>query len=138
MPRVMVVDDDGQVREVWRAILEEAGYDVVEAEDGVRAMDVQRRTPADLVITDLLMPVKDGLETIMHLQRTSPSVKVIAVTGGGKILRPDLLRQAKLLGAVRNFQKPLDAEKLLDAVRELAGPPDAKAAGSSSVTPSQA
>lgn len=141
MPRVMIVEDDGQVRKVWRAVLEEAGYEVTEAEDGFRAVEIQRENPADLVVTDLLMPGRDGLETIMHIRRADRSVKFIAVTGGGKILRSDLLRQARMLGATKTFQKPLEAEKLIEAVRELVGPPAENRAGASSDperTPSQA
>lgn len=117
---ILVIDDDAQIRHVLRRMLEVEGYEVAEAADGCEGMDVCRATPVDLVIVDLLMPEKDGLETIQELCALSPSPKIIAmtgasVTGGLTYLRP----AAGHLGADLVFQKPFDWTELRAAVRAL-------------------
>lgn len=127
MPRILVVDDDEQVRTMLRMTLEAAGYDADEAEDGRQAIRRQREKPADLVITDLIMPEKEGLETIMDLRREWPETKIIAISGGGRIVPTDFLWHAKRLGAAEVFQKPIDRKKLLGAVSSLIGSGDPNA-----------
>jgi DNA-binding NtrC family response regulator len=121
MARILVVDDDEQVRTMLRMTLEAAGYEAEEAPDGKIAIRILRERPADLVITDLIMPEKEGIETIMDIRKEWPGAKIIAISGGGRLVASDFLWHAQRLGAARAFQKPIDRKKLLDAVRELVG-----------------
>jgi len=121
MARILVVDDDEQVRTMLRLTLEGAGYETEDAPDGRSAMHLQERKPADLVITDIMMPDKDGLETILDLRRQWPEAKIIAISGGGRVIPHDYLDHAKLLGAEKVFTKPIEREELLTAIRELLG-----------------
>ncbi|MFH1679321.1 MAG: response regulator [Candidatus Eisenbacteria bacterium] len=119
MARILIVDDDEQVRTMLRITFEEAGYEAGEAPDGSAAIRRQRENPADLVITDLIMPEKEGLETIMDLRKEWPGARIIAISGGGRLVPGDYLLHARRLGANRVFRKPIDRKKLLGAVREL-------------------
>lgn len=118
---ILVIEDDEQVRSILRTTLEHAGYDVAEAPDGEMGIRSLSRTPAALVITDIVMPNKEGLETIQDLRRDFPNVKIIAISGGGPFDTQQLPRTAFLLGVHRTFAKPLDWHGLLEAVRELVG-----------------
>ncbi len=117
--RILVVDDDEQIRDLLRRIMEWAGYTVIEAKNGKIAMKLQRREPADLVITDLIMPEQEGLETISCLKREFPKVKIIAVSGGGRIGPETYLPTAKELGADRIFTKPFNVQDIVETVEEL-------------------
>lgn len=122
MPRVLVVDDDAEVRETIRQMLERTGYEVTTAADGKRGLARYREDPADLVVLDIVMPEKEGLETIMELRKSYPEVKIIAISGGGRIGPQSYIEVARALGAQRSFAKPLDRKEFLAAVRDLAGP----------------
>ena len=117
MARILVIEDDDGVRGLLLQILEGAGYEVVgttEGEEGIRAY---RREPADLVITDIMMPEKDGVEIIRELRRDYPDVRIIAITGfRGRFNR---LPAAEYLGAQRTFLKPFSTQEMLEAVREV-------------------
>jgi len=86
MPSVLVVDDEDQLRQLIREILEQAGYQVTEARDGKEAVQQYRLAPADVVIMDILMPEQDGLETTSTLRREFPNVKIIAITGSSEMI----------------------------------------------------
>lgn len=113
---ILVIDDKDQIRALLRRVLENAGYLVMDAANGLEGLRQFRQTPVALVITDLLMPDSDGLEVTMTLRRESPHVKVIALTGGAG--EPHLLDVAKLLGAHRTMKKPIKMVELLDAVQQ--------------------
>jgi DNA-binding response OmpR family regulator len=117
--RILVIDDDEQIRAMLRQMLERSGYKVAEAPDGKEGIRLFREKPADLVITDLIMPWGEGIETIMELKRDFPRVKVIAISGGGMFRPDDYLLAAKEFGADRTFTKPVKQNELLKAVREL-------------------
>ncbi len=117
--RILVIDDDDQIRELLRRTLDWAGYTVIEAVNGKVAMRLQRQEPADLVITDLIMPEQEGLETISSLKREFPEVKIIAVSGGGRIGPETYLPTAKELGADRIFTKPFSVREIVETVEEL-------------------
>jgi DNA-binding response OmpR family regulator len=117
----MVVDDDSIIRKFLCSILEKAGYQVSEAQNGKVAMKLFRNFPADVIIMDLVMPEKEGIETIMEFSRDFPAAKIIAITGGLKGETELLLNASRDLGASRAFKKPLDAKTILEAVKELAG-----------------
>ncbi len=124
MARILVVDDDEQVRTTLRQTLEREGYDVVDAHDGNAGMKRFWKEGADLVITDIIMAEKEGLETIMVLSRDFPEVKIIAISGGGRVGPDEYLSMAKKFGAHLTLTKPFDREALLSAVRELLEKPD--------------
>jgi DNA-binding response OmpR family regulator len=119
--RILVIDDDPVVRGMLVEMLRRAGYDVDDAEDGRAGMKRFRETPAALVITDVVMPEKEGLETLMELRRESPSVKVIAISGGGRVGPDAYLNSAKTLGAHGILAKPFGREELLAAVKTVLG-----------------
>ena len=102
-------------------MLERAGYEVLEAPDGRVGMRVFREEQAHLVITDIVMPEKEGLETIMTLRREFPDVKIVAVSGAGRLGPQDYLHMAKVLGVQHTFSKPFEMRQMLDAVRKLTG-----------------
>lgn len=121
MARILVVEDDEQVRTMLCMTLRQAGYETFEADSGRTAREVQADHPADLVVTDIIMPEEDGLETIMHFRKNYPATQMIAISGGGRVDARDFLKDAHLLGAAVTFQKPVDRRQLLGAVRELLG-----------------
>lgn len=122
MPSVLVVDDEDQIRQLIRDTLEQAGYDVQEARNGIQGLECYRAKPTDLVVMDILMPDQDGLESIMTLRREFPASRVIAITGGSDMIGIlNFLDVAKMLGARRTLQKPFDMQTLLEAAKsELA------------------
>ena len=118
--RVLVVDDDPEMRDAVARILSDAGYAVEQAADGDAAIEAQRERPADVLITDVFMPSRDGLETIQFFHARYPQVPIIAMTGGsptGKI--DEYLRVAKVAGAHATLRKPFAAQALLDSVSAL-------------------
>jgi CheY-like chemotaxis protein len=117
--RVLVIDDSPEIREVLRDTLELQGYDVVLATDGAEGLWLHRQRPADLVITDIFMPEKDGIEIILELAKEFPAVKVIAISGGGRMGNFDYLPFAEQFGALRVLPKPFRNEELLEAVRSV-------------------
>lgn len=119
MARVLVIDDEEQVRTLIREVLEGAGHEVIEARNGREAMKLYEANPSSVVITDLVMPEQDGIETIRELRRRFPAVKIIAVSGAEQKLNLDLLYVAEKLGALRTMEKPFDIRKLVALVEEL-------------------
>ena len=116
--RILVVDDDPQIRDVLRAWLEHEGYSVAEAENGREGVKIQRSDPADMLICDLIMPDQEGIETITSFNKEFPEVGIIAISGGGKIGPDSYLEVAVQLGAWKAFKKPLDFNVLIDSLRE--------------------
>ncbi|HDZ76249.1 MAG TPA: response regulator [Desulfobacteraceae bacterium] len=117
--RVLIVDDDEQIRALLQEVMEWAGFDVAVAENGRVAMRLQEQRPADLWITDLIMPEQEGLETITSLKRIYKDIKIIAISGGGRIGPEAYLPAALELGADRIFSKPFDVQEIVDAVKAL-------------------
>ena len=117
----MVIDDDPLIREILRIVLRKNGYEIIEAEDGYEALSLQRENPVDLVITDIIMPEKEGVETIREFKRVFPKVKIIAISGGGQAEPGGYLGIARALGADATFMKPFDNQKLTEAVDKLFG-----------------
>ena len=121
MARILVIDDDVQVREMLTRSFQRAGYEVMAARDGNVALKLHSANPANLIITDIIMPEKEGLETIIEFRRRYQGVKIVAISGGGKIEADQYLDTAKALGAQKTFSKPFDLEELLESVRGLLG-----------------
>src|SRR6185436_3979246 len=119
MPRVLVIDDNEDFRDQIRYFLEDAGFTVSLAMDGRVGMEIQRRQPADVIVTDMFMPGQDGVETISALRKEFPRTKVIAMTGRESLTDYDVLRVADELGAAKTFKKPFDIPDLVEAVRQL-------------------
>lgn len=119
MATILVIDDEELIRTLLRSALEGAGHEVIEAPNGRVGLELYRQRPADLVITDILMPELNGLDMILELTRGFLNVKVIAISGVQS--EENVLDVAKLLGARQTFHKPLNLQQLLSAVRyELA------------------
>jgi CheY-like chemotaxis protein len=123
MTRILVIDDEPGVRDFLAAALGRAGYEVAAAANGREGIHLCRRGGVDLVITDLVMPEKEGLETIIELRRDHPDLAVIAISGGARGSDRTYLGAAELCGADRVFDKPIAPATLLTAVREIVGPP---------------
>ena len=119
MKKILVIEDDRGVRDYLITILVRAGYTAVAARDGQEGVKLHRRAPADVVITDIIMPEKDGIETILDLRRTNPVPRVIAISGGGHISADDYLRSATMLGADLALCKPFTGDEILTAVDRL-------------------
>jgi DNA-binding NtrC family response regulator len=119
LARILVIDDDEQVREVLKLMLEHEGYDVITAENGIKGVDLYKDKGSDLVITDILMPGMGGVQTIMELRLISPEVKVIAISGGDQIAPEYYLRVIKNLGTLHEMKKPIIREELIQAVKTL-------------------
>ncbi|MEJ2102914.1 MAG: response regulator [Desulfobacterales bacterium] len=127
MARILIIDDEPQIRSMLRLMLERVGYEVAEAPDGIEGIRRYRENPADLIITDLIMPNKDGIGMIIDLKKEFPKVKIIAMSGGG-VNRPEgYLDGAKKLGATRTLTKPIDRDEMLKAVKETLKDPAAPA-----------
>lgn len=117
MARILLIDDEEGLRTMLRRALEGKGHTVVEAREGREALRLHRADPADLVITDIQMPDRDGLEVIMDLRREAPGVKVIAISGGGRAVSSTVaLEMAIPLGAAAALSKPFRLEALFEAV----------------------
>jgi DNA-binding NtrC family response regulator len=114
--RILIVDDDPGIRRTLQSLLSHAGYEVVQARDGTEAVRLWRDQGADLVITDLHMPEKDGIQTIIELRSHSPGTRIIAMSGGGQTKRLDLLGNASLLGAVLTIEKPFTLAEMMTMV----------------------
>jgi DNA-binding NtrC family response regulator len=116
--RILVVDDDPGIRRALFILLTREGYQVTQAQDGVEALRVWRDKGGDLVITDLHMPEKNGIETIVELLSHSPGMRIIAMSGGGQTKRLDLLGNATMLGAVLTIEKPFTLHEMMTTVRQ--------------------
>jgi two-component system chemotaxis response regulator CheY len=116
MKKILVIDDDPLVRHTIMRILKHQGYEVLVAEDGARGIKIFRAHQPELVITDIIMPEQEGLETIRQITSEYPACKVIAISGGGRIGNFDFLDIAGKLGASIILQKPFDPAELLKCV----------------------
>ena len=121
MPRILIIDDDEGLRRILGQILVRAGHVVTEAVDGCEGLKSFRKEPVDLVVCDLIMPDKEGLETISVLRKEFPAVKIIAISGGARVTGYDFLPAASGLGANVALAKPFTREQILEAVERLVG-----------------
>ncbi|HEX5319481.1 MAG TPA: response regulator [Stellaceae bacterium] len=122
MPKVLVIDDDHLVRRTISRILQSGGYEVALAEDGAKGVAKFRAERPDLVITDIIMPEQEGIETIIQLLRDNPSARIIAVSGGGRLGSMDFLTVANRLGAAATLRKPFEPAELLGCVARALAP----------------
>ena len=117
--RILLIDDDDLVRKTLRRALEGADFEVVEAVDGGEGIRSYEAQPIDVVVTDILMPEKEGIETIIELRQKDPDVRIVAISGGNCIEGQQYLKAAAKLGADRVLQKPIRPKALLEAVCDL-------------------
>ena len=117
MPRILVIDDDADMRTLLAQTLQSAGHEVVLAADGKEGVEQYRTQPVDLVITDMYMPIQQGLDTIVQLRKEAPTVRIIAMCG--KSTAMPMLSAAQRLGAVAVLQKPFLPDQLLAEVAKL-------------------
>jgi two-component system, chemotaxis family, chemotaxis protein CheY len=115
---VLVIDDDDAIRQLLRALLEREGFEVEEAADGQEGIERHRNHPADIVITDIIMPNKDGVNTMFELLKMTPNLKIIAMSGGGWQVKEIDFDIAKRLGA-HTIEKPIRREILLEAIQKI-------------------
>ncbi len=116
---ILIVDDEEQMRLMIRQLLESSGFEISEAPEGKTALRLCREKQPDLMITDLIMPEKEGIETIVEIKRDFPEIRIIAISGGGQSDPETYLSLAKNLGAERTFVKPFEMNELLKAVKDL-------------------
>jgi DNA-binding NtrC family response regulator len=116
LKRILVVDDEAQIRTMLTQMLEQEGYEIHTAENGEEGLTQVGRYAFDLVITDMIMPVKDGLKFIMELVRNYPDLKILAISGGGAIKAERYLTMAGYLGNIATLEKPFKRDVLLDLV----------------------
>jgi DNA-binding response OmpR family regulator len=128
MAKILVIDDEPGVRRFLARALAREGHEVVLASDGHEGLTVARKESPDLVITDIFMPEREGLDTIMELRRWRPDLRIMAISGGGHFATGDYLRVARDMGAAITLSKPIDVRTLREAVAALlggGGPPPA-------------
>ncbi len=118
MAQILIIDDEPQIRSMLKLMLERDGHEVAEAPDGVEGIKIYRQNPADLIITDLIMPNKDGIGMIIDLKKEFPNVKIIAMSGGGLNKPEGYLKGAKKLGAACTLTKPIDRDEMLRAIKD--------------------
>lgn len=119
MATILIIDDDEALRGTMRRILERQGHGVLEAGDGREGMALFRERDPDVVITDLIMPGQEGIETILQLRTEYPGARVLAVSGGGRVAPGGPLSDAVEFGADASLAKPFSVEQLQQAVERL-------------------
>ena len=118
MARILVVDDDREMRRVLSYILKKEGHIVASAANGEEAIKLYRKEPSDLIVMDIIMPVKDGIDTIVELRKEYPDVKILAISGGGTRLEVGQnLKAARQIGAEYTLAKPFTRQELFEVVR---------------------
>ena len=117
--RILVIDDEKSILNLLRKLLENENVIVDTATNGAKGLELLNDNPPDLVISDIVMPEKEGLETINEIKKKWPNIKIIAMSGGGKINSQDYLLLAKRMGASKTLTKPFGTKEMLDSVQEL-------------------
>ncbi len=121
MARILIIDDEERVRRTLRRMLEPAGHEVVEAADGREGVELYKEDSVDLVLMDLIMPEKEGIQAAAELRHYDPEVKIIAISGGGRIGNFQVLRIAQKFGIEHALAKPIRMAKLLAMVKDVLG-----------------
>jgi YesN/AraC family two-component response regulator len=119
MAHILIIDDEPLARAILRGILTREGHSVVEAANGNDGISIFRVQPFDLVITDIIMPEKDGIQTIIELRRDYPGTRLIAISGGGRTRNLDFLKLALRYGAQKALAKPFSRDDLVEAIEAV-------------------
>ena len=119
MATILIIEDDTDLRNFLTRLLERENHYILNAENGLEAVTILNSVKPDLVITDIIMSEQDGIGTINMLRKEHPEIKIIAISGGGRILGADYLEIARKLGAHYVFSKPFDNKELVVKVKEL-------------------
>lgn len=120
---ILIIDDDVQFTQMLKKTITRHGYSVITATDGETGIMLYRKSPTDLVITDIILDKKQGIEIIQDLKKEFPDIKIIAISGGG-YMEPELfLKFAADFGAEYTFRKPIDRKQLMDTIEKLIGKP---------------
>ena len=119
MKNILIIDDDKSLRLLLKEKIEKQGYNIIEASNGKEGIDLYHKNNIDLIITDLIMPEKEGIETIIELRKENSNIKIIAISGGGYFNPEDYLEAAEGLGAIKTFMKPIKYDKLIDYINKL-------------------
>jgi DNA-binding response OmpR family regulator len=117
--KILIVEDEGLIREGLKIALEMEGFQVTVAEDGRMGLILFEKIMPDVVVTDIIMPERDGIELILGMKKLSKNIKIIAISGGGRISANDHLSIAGLLGADATLTKPFSAERLIQEIRKI-------------------
>ncbi|MGH7090925.1 MAG: response regulator [Stellaceae bacterium] len=116
MSNILVIDDNASVRKALMLMLESGGHSVLGAKDGAEGLRVFETEDPDLVLVDIIMPDKDGIEIIREMRRARPQARIIAMTGGGRFTNLDFLKMARAFGAADTLAKPIDPDDLVTRV----------------------
>ena len=119
MATVLIADDDQRVRELLKRMLETAGYETITASNGNEALKLYQAKKPDLLIIDIVMPEKEGIETIIELRNINPDVSIIAISGGGTVGPETYLGIAEKLGAKETIEKPIVKDELISKVSKV-------------------
>lgn len=119
MARILIVDDEKNVRFTLGKALKSHRHEVFDAADGNEALKVLKQCKIDLVVTDIIMPNREGLETIQEIRMNWPEVKIIAISGGGRVRNGEFLKVAKKIGADLVLKKPFSMNAFTDEIRKL-------------------
>lgn len=118
-PRVLIIDDEDNVRSTVAMMLEGSELDIVQARNGNDGLAAMEKALADVVITDIIMPDKEGIETIVEMRRRWPETRIVAMSGGGRTSNFDFLEIARKFGADEILHKPFDADAVVETVHRL-------------------
>lgn len=119
MATILIIEDDNDLRHTLKKAILLDQHEAIEAEDGNNGLEILEKNSVDMVITDIFMPNKEGLETIEEIKSRFPSIKIIAMSGGGKSGFTEFLDFALEMGADKAFLKPVDLDQLLETIRKL-------------------
>ncbi len=124
-PTVLLVDDDAMVMGAVTMLLEDHGFTVIPAGNGIEALRLYREHKPDLVLTDIIMPEKEGITLIRELRQEFPEARIVAMSGGGRIGNSDYVTIATALGADAGLNKPFDDDQLMKTIGALIGTAEA-------------
>jgi len=119
LKKILLVDDEKSIRKMLRTVLGDDKYSFAEASNGLEALAIMETQSIDLILTDVIMPDCDGIELVMSVRKKLPDIKVIVMSGGGRVRADHYLNLAEKLGAARVFEKPFNTAELRDTVSEL-------------------
>jgi YesN/AraC family two-component response regulator len=121
MQKILIIEDDHHILLMMKKMLDNKGFEITLASNGKEGLEIFNKNTFDLVITDIIMPEKEGLETIREMKRACSDLKIIAMSGGGKISADNYLETAKIFGASKLLEKPFTRQQLVTAVQEIMG-----------------